>query len=400
MKLLALAIKDISRRKAKSLYLLTAVVTPVIILSTILLTLDNADRSLSTLASKFGFTMIIQPKNIRVDRIDQIGVILDEYIAEESIPSIVEVIRSKLDDDADEEIIIAPRLYEKTDILREPGRTLLADSVVAGIDFEAELNARPSWKLTGGRWPENESETVIGGSYAKANGVSVGDRIEIKTLEFEAVGILEDYNSSEDYMLFMSYETAQNIFGKEGLTSLVNIQSVPLDRDKELLEAALGELNNNVPNIKALSPQQFSTMKYVLLKRTFRFLLSIAVATVAVSIFSIFNIVTTALYTRVREIGLLKSVGSSRSQLLKIFLYEYFIIGLVAGMVGYPLGLAMTYLLDSFLLKIGAAVRFSPQFLLVALLVGVLCSLTASFYPTYRLSGAKIIETFKTQWEV
>jgi putative ABC transport system permease protein len=140
-------------------------------------------------------------------------------------------------------------------------------------------------------------------------------------------------------------------------------------------------------------------MKYTLLKKTIKFLMAIVAATLAVSIFSIFNIVTSVLYSRVKEIGLLKSVGASRSQLLTIFLSEYLTIGFFGGMLGYPLGLIMTYLLDSFLLKLGAGVRINILYILVALLVGVFCSFVASSYPTYRLSRIKITESFRTQWE-
>jgi ABC-type antimicrobial peptide transport system permease subunit len=127
--------------------------------------------------------------------------------------------------------------------------------------------------------------------------------------------------------------------------------------------------------------------------------MAIVVATIGVSIFSIFNIVTSVLYSRVKEIGLLKSVGASRSQLLTIFLSEYLTIGLIGGLIGYPLGLIMTYLLDSFLLKLGAGIHVNILYVLVALLVGVFCSFIASFYPTYRLSKIKITESFRTQWE-
>jgi putative ABC transport system permease protein len=396
MDLLKLAVKDLARRKGKTLYLLIAVVIPVAILSTILSTLENADSSLSNLASKFGFTMIIQPKNIKIDRIDHIGVILDEYISEASIPQIENIIKNNTHN-KDEAMIVATRLYSKDEVAHASSRS---SSVIAGVEFDNETNARPSWSINRGRWPEHENEAVIGGTYSKSKDISYNDTITIRDREFTVVGILQDYNSSEDYMVFIPFRMAQALFEKEGYVSVINIQSVTLDKDKDLLKVVIGELNKDIPNIKALSPQQFSTMKYVLLKKTFKFLLSIVVATVIVSIFSIFNIVTTVLYSRVKEIGLLKSVGASRLQLLKIFIYEYFIIGLISGMIGYLLGLLVTYLLDSFLLDIGVNVGISLLSLLAALVVGIICSLVASYYPTYKLTSIKITETFKTQWEV
>lgn len=396
MDLLSLALKDIARRKAKSLYLLTAMVIPVSILSTILMTIDNADRSLSTMASKFGFTMIVQPKNIQVERIDQIGVVIDEYLPETVIGSITGVIKGRTKNDR-EEIIIAPRLYERTDLFIG---TSMVSTVVAGIDFSAELAAKPSWSLTAGRWPNGESEAVVGGTYARANGLSEHDTVTVRGREFRIAGVLQNYNSSEDYMVFVPFGLLQELSGRQGLLSLVNVQSVALDRDRSLLGAVIGELNATVPNVKSLAPQQFSTMKYVLLKKTFKFLLSIIAATVFVSVFAIFNIVTSVLYSRVREIGMLKAVGASRQQLLSVFLSEYAVMGLAAGIAGYPAGLLMTFLLDSFVLNLGAGIRASLPVFFAAIASGLLCSLIASFYPTYRLSRIKITESFRTQWEV
>ncbi|MHB8881289.1 MAG: ABC transporter permease [Thermodesulfovibrionales bacterium] len=395
MELIVLAIKDIFRRKGKSLYLLIAIVIPVAILSTILLTFDNADSSLSTLASKFGFTLIVQPKNVRVDKISQIGVNTQEFIPEGVIADIQRIVKDTIRNPKDK-VLTVVRLYQEEEI---PTGKAKGSSVVAGIDFKAELEAKPSWKLTSGRWPENDHEAVLGGTYASSRKMALHDTLTIGGSTFMVVGILENYNSSEDYMVFAPFAEVQKLFNKAGFVSVINIQNISLDKDKGLLQAAVTNINRNVPNIMALSPQQFSTMKYTLLKKSLKFLMAIVVATIAVSIFSIFNIVTSVLYSRVKEIGLLKSVGASRSQLLTIFLSEYLTIGLLGGLIGYPLGLIMTYLLDSFLLKLGAGIHVNILYVLVALLVGVFCSFIASFYPTYRLSKIKITESFRTQWE-
>ena len=130
----------------------------------------------------------------------------------------------------------------------------------------------------------------------------------------------------------------------------------------------------------------------------YKFLLAVVISTIAVGIFSIFNIVTGSLYGRIREIGMLKAIGASRFQLFRIFIYEHFILGLAAGIGGYVLGLGMAYVLNS-LLDIGAVILITTAFLWRALFLGIVCSLVAIIYPAYKLSKLKITETFRTQWE-
>jgi putative ABC transport system permease protein len=398
MELLSLAVKDLNRRKAKNLYVTMAVMIPVAILCTILLTLDNADKTLSNIASKFGFTLTIQPKNVKVKKIDQIGVVLDEYISETVVAKSQDVIlQEKINSGKEGQIIAAPRLYIKTDIQIKSGSF---SAIVAGVDYGAERGAKPSWSLTSGRWPENNNQIIMGGTLAEAKNINAGDELIINSKKIRVAGIMENYNASEDYMVLFPFRKLQTMFGKEGLVSVVNIQDVALDRHPELLENTVAAINSSIPNIKAITPQQFSAIKHVLLKKTFKFLLSIILATVLVSIFSIFNIITTVLYSRVREIGMLKSVGASRSQLLKIFLYEYSIIGLVGGAIGYPVGVVMSSLTDKFLLDIGSSIRLSFSSLVIAVLMGFVCSLIASIYPTMKLSAIKITESFRTQWEM
>ena len=92
-------------------------------------------------------------------------------------------------------------------------------------------------------------------------------------------------------------------------------------------------------------------------------------------------------------------MGASRFQLLRLFLYQHLILGLLGGSVGFLAGVGMAYILNS-LLDIGAIISISTQYFWIALSLGTVCSLVAIFYPAYKLSRIKITETFRTQWEV
>lgn len=338
----------------------------------------------------------------------------------------------------------APRLFEKAEV---NGQEL----IVTGIDIHKEYFVRFWWNLTSGNWPADteirdvntnistlytlsadgkvnidkaeygvdsrgkliaaQDKTVrtapvkpilkgwddayLGGAYAKAKGLKLGDKLTVNKTEFTIRGILEETNSADDYMVFIMLSTAQRIFNKEGLISMVSVRAMCPNCP---VGDAMVELNKHVTGITAVSQLDVAGVQFDFYGMLYKFLLAVVVSTIAVGIFSIFNIVTGSLYGRIREIGMLKAIGASRFQLFRIFIYEHFILGLMAGIAGYVLGLGMAYVLNS-LLDIGAVILISTAFLWRALALGIICSLVAIIYPAFKLSKLKITETFRTQWE-
>ncbi|MCL5024688.1 MAG: ABC transporter permease [Nitrospirae bacterium] len=247
-----------------------------------------------------------------------------------------------------------------------------------------------------GAGDENKDVAYLGGAYASARGLKVGDTVTVESRRFRIGGVLEETNSADDYMVFIPLIIAQHMFHREGYISLLSVRAMCPNCP---VGDAMVELNRNITGITAVSQLDVAGVQFDFFNMLYRFLLAVVIATIAVGIFSIFNIVAGSLYVRVREIGLLKAVGASRFQLFRIFLYEHLIIGAFAGIGGFVAGVGMAYVLNS-LLGIGSVVRIVPSVLWYALALGILSSLFAIYYPAYRLSGIKITDTFRTQWEV
>lgn len=158
------------------------------------------------------------------------------------------------------------------------------------------------------------------------------------------------------------------------------------------------ELNKTITGITATSQLDIAGVQFEFFNMLYNFLLAVVTATIFVAVLSIFNVVTGSLYARTREIGLLKAIGASRCQVLRIFLYEHFALGFTSGAVGYLVGIGMAIVLNAFL-DIGAILRVDSHLLWRALALGILCSVLAVFVPALKLTRIKITETFRTQWE-
>lgn len=388
-------------------------------------------------------------------------VVLGSYIPEAAVPEIMKyydkaikegwekkgglVSNAGVPDITIEPATWAPRLFEKALV---DGREV----IVTGIELRKEYFVRFWWNLTSGEWPaeidirdvntgiatqytldargnvvvdkaeygvDSSGRTVaapgkkkgnaaaakpmlrgwddayLGGTYAKAKGLKLGDKLTISNNSFTVRGVLEETNSADDYMVFIPLSTAQRLFRKEGLISMVSVRAMCPNCP---VGDAMVELNKHVTGITAVSQLDIAGVQFDFFNMLYKFLLAVIISTIAVGIFSIFNIVTGSLYARIREIGMLKAIGASRLQLFRIFIYEHLILGLAAGIAGYLLGLGMAYVLNS-LLDIGAVIRITTDFLPRALILGVVCSLAAILYPAYKLSKLRITETFRTQWE-
>lgn len=414
MGLMKIAMIELVRKPGKNGLIVLAIAIAVTLLTSLTVVSNSANTTFLEVIARTGHTLTVRPA---VSEVEEEGlmsnVVLKTYIPESAIPKIEKaydeaikagwekkgglVIRPGIGEIDIEPPTWAPRLYEKVAI---DG----TETLVSGVDFYKEYFVRFWWTLASGIFPADASllrqagddEALIGGTYSRASGITTGDSVQIKGVEFNVVGVLEETNSADDYMVFIPLGTAQRMFDRKGLVSLLSVRAMCPNCP---VGDAMIELNKKITGITAVSQLDLGKSQYDFFNTLYKFMLSIVVVAIVVCIFTIFNIVTGSLYSRVKEIGLLKSVGASRSQLLRIYLYEHFIMGLAGGLIGFLLGAGIAYVLNA-LLDIGAVIRISPQFLWMALAVGVVCSLIAIFYPAYKLSKVRITETFRTQWEV
>ncbi len=120
-----------------------------------------------------------------------------------------------------------------------------------------------------------------------------------------------------------------------------------------------------------------------------------------------FNIVSSLIMIvmeKTREIGILKSMGASSQGILRIFLYEGVIVGIIGTLLGSAIGYGVCYLQ----LKVGL-VRLPPDVYLInrlpvimkwtdftaVALAGILLCLIASVYPAYKASGLHPVEAIR-----
>lgn len=120
---------------------------------------------------------------------------------------------------------------------------------------------------------------------------------------------------------------------------------------------------------------------------------SIGLLALLVASIGIVNTMIMAIYERTREIGILKALGSSNGDVLRMFMVEAGMIGLLGGVVGVVLGWLLGVVLNAIIkdyLKSEAVpidapfFVVTPELVLAALAFATLVGVIAGLYPAFR----------------
>lgn len=244
---------------------------------------------------------------------------------------------------------------------------------------------------------------ILGKELAFRLGVFVGDTINVvspvgpmtslamtpKIRPYTVVGVFEsgmfEYDSSLSYI---SLEEAQKFFNLgDTVTGIqVKVKDVFLAQEiAQRLEATLGhtfmardwmQLNRNL----------FSALK---LEKTMMFLLLVLITLVAS--FNIVGTLTMIVNEKQREIAILKAMGATPGAIMRIFMLNGLVIGIVGTGIGVPLGYTFLWLIQNYWTFDASVyyisripVHILPLDVLLVATSAILISFAATFYPSWQ----------------
>jgi putative ABC transport system permease protein len=254
----------------------------------------------------------------------------------------------------------------------------------------------PFQLVEGSRAPRGPDEIVLDKGTADAIGYEVGDTAGFQTGggagKATVVGIAT-FGTADSPLgasfVFFDLETSQELLAEPGKVDRIDVaadegvsQTQVRDQIARDLEAAgvtdidviTGEAQTEEDQDEAA--EQFGFFS--------TFLLVFALISVAVGAFVIYTSFSFIVAQRQRQVALLRAVGASRSQLLWSIVLESLLVGIVASMVGYGLGVGLALMLSGFIADDGISLVFQPTSIIVALATGTLITATSAFIPAWR----------------
>jgi len=384
MRLRDIALNNLRRRKAKVFFLVVGLLVGVAAVVALLTTTSILEEDIAHKMDEFGANIIITPRteglSLTYGGLNLGGLSFDtKEISQEDVAKI-----STIPNSANIRIV-SPKVFA---VFEKQDQKALA----VGIDFGEELSLKKWWKITG-ETPSAANEIIVGKEAADRFSLNPGSSLEINGKKFFVAGVLEPTGSQDDNLLFMALPVAQHVFGKQGKIGMVEVAALCKNCP---ISDIVSQISEKMPSAKVTAVQQVVEGRMDTLHSFRKFSLGISGLVLLVGSMVVFVTMMASVNERTREIGIFSAIGFRRTHIMKIILLEALVVSLMAGVVGYLVGIGTTRALLSVLTEQIPRFSIDPLVAGGAVFLAVLIGLLASIYPAMTASRMDPSEALRT----
>jgi len=249
---------------------------------------------------------------------------------------------------------------------------------------------------------------LITRAMADREGIGLDQQIQVQTVEgirrFRVRGILNPEGPARAAggdIAIMDIYAAQMVFGKEGRIDRIDVsiaRGETLDAVKDRIQAVL-------PKGYSVDTPAGRTRQVEIL--TMRFRKSIGLISfmgMFVGMYLIYNAVSISVVQRRKEMGILRALGATRGQIIRLFLGETFVVSVVGSLLGVGLGVFFAKLTigsvaqsitDAYLKT--SVVELAPSWsnIVTGVGIGIIASLAAAAFPARSTTGITPISAIR-----
>ncbi|MEU0402047.1 FtsX-like permease family protein [Streptomyces sp. NPDC006197] len=265
------------------------------------------------------------------------------------------------------------------------------------------------YPLTGGHAPRGGGEVALDRGTAAAAGYVLGDTVTLATdgpaLKKRLVGLVSTDDSrvnSGGTLAVFDKATAQKLFAAPGRYNQIDLTAAPGTGEPELADRVASVLPADRTEVTTGSAQAAQQSVYIDARTSSHQRLPLLFGSVSLFIGSLLVVNTFVMLVarRSREIALLRAIGATRRQVVRSVLAEAFLVGLVASVLGFVLGLGVATVLPGVLNTSGdllpsGPLVISPTTVLAALAVGVGVTVLAAWLPSRRAARIAPVEAMR-----
>jgi len=247
------------------------------------------------------------------------------------------------------------------------------------------------FKIVEGEGLSANRQIILGHSAAEAMEKQVGDKVRIFDSSFRIVGIYETGASYEDSGGVISLREAQALFGKPRQVGFLGIKV----EDPHRVEGVRQRIEEEFPEITVSLSTEFAE-RLPDLQAMEALVGGISFLAVIVGGVGMMNTMVMSVFERTREIGVLRALGWRRSKVLFMVVRESLLLGVVSGLAGVVMGVAMGKAL-TLLPFIGGLLKpsFRSYTFVQALIMALALGMIGGLYPAWWASRLHPIEALR-----
>lgn len=242
-----------------------------------------------------------------------------------------------------------------------------------------------------------EDEIILDTISYKVWGGKIGDRITLQTLQgtqaFKVVDVVDSMKNS-GYSAFMSKDYFKEKFGlkyERNALVLKDANTSPL----QLRERVFAQFGERIEEM--WGPEDWVTVIGMQFTGSFSIINILVILSLIVSGIGITNTLLISIMERIRELGMMRAVGITRKQIIRMIRYEGLGFGLIATILGCAIGVLIIYITSSFLEINSLTFDFEVSWviLLLCTLFGIAISWFSSNSPAKKAAQTELSEALR-----
>ncbi len=377
MNILTIPLRNTRKKWVKTLLLLMVFTLGVTSIVSLNYVSSVVGESLEKKLTAFGANILVMPKREKLT-VSYGGFSMGDMVlgvtdlSESEVTSKVTSIELK-----DRISVVAPKLVSMAQV---DGATV----GVVGVRWGKEKVLKGYWALNGS-FPTETNGVIVGSKAAARLGLSPGDTTSLSGNPVTISAVLMPTGSDDDSVIFTDMDFAQAKFGTPDHVNFVEVAALcagcPIEDIVAQLQKALPD--TEIQALQSIVKQRMYSVNFVkqLILTVSLIILFIACCMVGVTMLSSVN-------ERIKEIGLMRSLGFSRKGVFGIFCFEAMIIGLTAGLIGYLSGFALSLeVLGALDMAEDTTLVFNASHMALTCLLIVGVSVLSAFFPAWKASA-------------
>lgn len=282
----------------------------------------------------------------------------------------------------------------------EPGGSVQMGPPPSVVGEPPELAHYVNPDVARGRWLSRGDTfaAVVGWQLAKDRKLEIGSTLTWRDHVFTVVGIMRETQTEPDTIVVIPIDVERHILEKPNYIG--SAYALPQIETKAEASALARRIQASVDTVKVQTLEESLAATRADLAPFNAILLSGAIIAAIVGGLAVINTMIMNVNERAREIGLKKAIGASDGEIIREFLAEAFLLGMIGGLIGLLLGIGMTSMLNSATAQaVGGVSIFTvtPRLAIVAVGFATVLGGIAGLYPAWNAVRVDPIEALREE---